>query len=87
MIGILVLTSLAFTLSIIIVIISSSFKDDEKIHEIIKRLPGYNCGACGLSGCEDMAVHILKDKEFYKRCNPLKGEALRNMEEYVKNNL
>ena len=38
-------------------------KEDERIGEVEKRLPGYNCGSCGYAGCRSMAEAIVAGKE------------------------
>ena len=38
-------------------------KEDERIEEVAKRLPNYNCGSCGYAGCKGLAEAIVKGKE------------------------
>ena len=46
-------------------------KEDERIGEVEKRLPGYNCGSCGYAGCRSMAEAIVSGKESnIKKCRP-----------------
>lgn len=71
MIGIIILTSVAFILSIIIVFSSNKI---DFVSKIIELLPQYNCGRCGYSNCEDMAHHILENKENVKKCPFMKEE-------------
>lgn len=71
MIGIIILTGIAFILSLIIVISSNKVDVISKIADL---LPQYNCGRCGYSNCEDMASHILENKETAKKCPFLKEE-------------
>lgn len=86
MIGIVILTITALILGIILVLTDLFInKKDNREEEILKRLPGYNCGACGYGSCSGMAKEILKDLESYKKCRPLRGEKLKEMEEYLKN--
>ena len=80
MIGILIITGFALIVSIILVIFN---KQENKAEEYLKRLPGYNCGACGFGGCKGMSEAMLEDVNNYKRCRPLRGEALKEMEEYI----
>ena len=50
-------------------------KEDERIEEVAKRLPNYNCGSCGYAGCKAMAEAILKGKEEnLRKCKPGKEE-------------
>lgn len=85
MIGIVILTSVALLLGIMLVLTDLFInKKDTKEEEILNRLPGYNCGACGYGSCSGMAKKILEDIECYKKCRPLRGEKLKEMEEYIK---
>ena len=46
-------------------------KEDERIGEVEKKLPGYNCGSCGYAGCRSMAEAIVAGKEpNIKKCRP-----------------
>ena len=38
-------------------------KEDERIEEVAKRLPNYNCGSCGYAGCKALAEAIIAGKE------------------------
>ena len=86
MIGIVILTLLALVLSVILVTIEQKLNKKEKGEEqFSKLLPGYNCGACGFGSCDGMAKAMMKDIDNYKKCKPLRGELLKEMEEYIKN--
>ena len=51
-------------------------KEDERIEEVAKRLPNYNCGACGYAGCKGLAEAIVTGKETnIRRCKPGKEDA------------
>ena len=51
-------------------------KEDERIDEVAKRLPNYNCGSCGYAGCKSLAVAIIAGKEDnLKKCRPGKEDA------------
>lgn len=82
MIGILLLTVLACIIGIILSLIDK--KEESKKEEYLKRLPGFNCGSCGFGSCEGMAEAMCKSVENYKKCKPLRGEKLSEMEEYIK---
>ena len=46
-------------------------KEDERIEEVAKRLPNYNCGSCGYAGCKALAEAIVTGKEEnLKKCKP-----------------
>ena len=50
-------------------------KEDERIEEVAKRLPNYNCGSCGYAGCKAMAEAIVAGKEEnLKKCKPGKDD-------------
>ncbi len=82
MIGILIVTLLAFFLSLIIVILDSKLQN-KKEGKFLELLPGYNCGACGFGSCSGMAKKMCEDINAYKKCKPLKGQNLENMEDYI----
>lgn len=82
MIGILIMTILSLVLGIILVILESLL--ESKHEDILTRLPGYNCGACGYGGCEDLAEAISKDPKLYTKCKVLRGEKLEEMQKYLK---
>ncbi|MBE6144027.1 MAG: hypothetical protein E7169_00415 [Firmicutes bacterium] len=78
MIGILILTITAFILSIILVLSIEESKLDDK--EILKNLPGLNCGTCGFGSCKGMVEAIKENKDNYLKCRPLRGEKKENLE-------
>ncbi len=80
MIGILIMTLLAFLLSLLLVIIYD--KTDKQ--DYLKYLPGYNCGVCGFGSCRGMSDAMNQDLMCYKKCKLLKGENLEKMEQMVK---
>ena len=82
--GILILTLTAFISSVILVVINSLInKENKEEKEIESLLPGLNCGGCGFGSCYGMACQILKNKEAYKNCRPLRGEKKEKLEEYL----
>ena len=51
-------------------------KEDERIEEVAKRLPNYNCGSCGYAGCKSLAEAIISGKEDnLRKCRPGKEDA------------
>lgn len=51
-------------------------KEDKRVEEVEKLLPGYNCGACGNAGCHEMAEKLVKGEiSDIKICRPGKKEA------------
>ena len=50
-------------------------KEDERIEEVAKKLPNYNCGSCGYAGCKSLAEAIISGKEEnLRKCKPGKEE-------------
>ena len=50
-------------------------KEDERIEEVAKRLPNYNCGSCGYAGCKDLAEAVVKgEEENLRKCKPGKED-------------
>ena len=50
-------------------------KEVERIVEVAKRLPNYNCGSCGYDGCKGLAEAIVTGKEDnLKKCKPGKED-------------
>lgn len=43
---------------------------DERLELLTNILPGYNCGACGFSGCSGMAQALLEGKAPVDGCSP-----------------
>ena len=51
-------------------------KEDERIEEVAKKLPNYNCGSCGYAGCRSLAEAIIKgEEENLRKCKPGKEDA------------
>lgn len=85
MIGVLVLTLLAFLLSLILVSVEQKLsRKDKKQKQFLNLLPGYNCGTCGFGSCEGMSFAMLDNIDNYKKCKLLNGDALKQIEDYVK---
>lgn len=50
-------------------------KEDERIEEVAKMLPNYNCGSCGFAGCKALAEAIVKgEEEKLGKCKPGKPD-------------
>ncbi len=76
MIGIIIITITSLILGIILVSI-----DNED--EILKHLPGLNCGVCGFGSCKGMKDAINKDKNNYLKCKPLRGKKKEELEKIL----
>lgn len=87
MIGIFIATITAFILSIILVNVDELINNKNKLEQQFEELlPGYNCGVCGFGNCAGMAKAMEEDVYNYKKCKPLRGEKLREMEQFIKMN-
>lgn len=75
MIGVIYFTLITFLLSILIVVLNNLlFNGNNKEEEIVKLLPGYNCGACGFGSCSGMAKELLKNKNNISKCKIVKNK-------------
>ena len=84
MIGIIITTVLAIVLGLILVLVDAKLNTMSNTQkEILDHLPGYNCGVCGFGSCEGMSEAMLKDLDNYKKCKPMKGDTLIEMEKLV----
>lgn len=79
MIGVIYFTIIACVLSIVITILNNYLFKNNKEDEILKMLPGYNCGACGFGSCSGMMHALMKDKNAINKCRICK-----NKEEIIK---
>lgn len=68
--SIIILGGIGLVSGIILYYVSQKFyvKEDTRIAEVEKILPGVNCGACGKAGCHDFSVACCKaDSESFKQ--------------------
>lgn len=79
MIGVIYFTIIACVLSIVITVLNNYLFKNNKEDEILKMLPGYNCGACGFGSCSGMMHALMKDKDAINKCSVCK-----NKEEIIK---
>ena len=77
---VLIMGLIALILGIILVLVDSKLNKESKY---LKFLPGYNCGTCGYAGCSGMADAMESDIDAYKKCRLLKGEKLKELEDYI----
>ena len=73
----LILGGLGIVFGIGLVLFGHKFrvKEDARVKEVEKKLPNYNCGACGHPGCHEMAKAIVEGKEKQiAKCKPGKQE-------------
>ncbi len=70
--GIVLLTVMGFVAGVGLGIAAKKFevKEDPRVAEIAKVLPGANCGLCGYPGCEAYAKAIVYKGEAMGKCVP-----------------
>ncbi len=87
--ALLILAGLSLLLGILVTIFSKILyvKENTRVEEITKMLPGYNCGACGYPGCSGMAEALVNKKEATPdKCKPSKKENKEKIMNYLKEN-
>ena len=86
LLAVLVLAGLGIVFGILIAVLSKVLyvKVDNRIEEVSKMLPGYNCGGCGKSGCAAMATAIVEEGYAPEYCKPSKKEQIEAIKEYLK---
>ena len=58
---------------------------DKREEEVVSKLPGYNCGACGFPGCSGLA-HALVNKEVTNfPCKIASADKKAEIIDYIKN--
>ena len=84
--AVLVLAGLGIIFGILIAVLSKVLyvKVDNRIEEVAKMLPGYNCGGCGKSGCNAMATAIVEEGYDPGYCKPGKKEQIDAIKEFLK---
>lgn len=85
--ALLILAGLSLILGILVTIFSKVLyvKEDTRIEEVTKMLPGYNCGACGYPGSSGMADALVNKKEpSPDKCKPSKKENKDKIVAYLK---
>ena len=74
-------------LGFLLSIASKKFKveEDPRLEVVTNLLPGYNCGACGESGCAGLADSLINKKTDVILCKPIKEENRVKIIEYLAN--
>jgi len=70
--GVILLTAMGFAAGIGLGIAAKKFevKEDSRVTELVKVLPGANCGLCGYPGCEAYAKAVVYKGEAIGKCVP-----------------
>lgn len=74
-------------LGLLLSIASKKFKveEDPRLQVVTDLLPGYNCGACGESGCAGLANSLINKNTDVILCKPIKEENRLKIIEYLAN--
>ena len=74
-------------LGFLLSIASNKFKveEDPRLEVVTNLLPGYNCGACGESGCAGLANSLISKKTDVIMCKPIKEDKRLEIIEYLAN--
>ncbi len=77
LIPILTLTGLGLLFGLVLTLASKKFavSYDPRIKQVMDKLPGTNCGACGMAGCSRFAEAVVKEKVTLENCKVCSEEA------------
>ena len=87
-----ILIAVAITLAIsaalgLLLAVASKYlavKEDPRVGEVLKLLPGANCGGCGFPGCSGFATALVEGKaKAVSQCSPSKPEAREKIKTYL----
>lgn len=84
--AVIIVLAIGIVLGILLALANKYLKVEEDPHkeDILKMLPGANCGACGFPGCSGLADAMAK-KECSKAeaCKVIRGEAKDKLQSYL----
>lgn len=83
-----VVLAIAAVLGLLLAVASKylAVKEDPRVGEVTKLLPGANCGGCGFPGCSGMADSIVNGgNKKLSACRPCKPENKEKIKEYLAN--
>jgi len=74
-------------LGLVLAIASKKFyvEEDPRVEQVSKLLPGYNCGACGHSGCAGLATALVSGETDVILCKPIKQDKKEEIINYMSN--
>ena len=72
-------------LGLLLSIASKKFKveEDPRLEKVTNLLPGYNCGACGQSGCAGLANALITKETDVILCKPIKQDKKDEIVKYL----
>ena len=72
-------------LGLLLSIASKKFKveEDPRLQVVTNLLPGYNCGACGQTGCAGLANALITKETDIILCKPIKVEKKEEIVKYL----
>lgn len=81
----LVMLGVGGVLGLLLAIASSKFKveEDPRLETVTNLLPGYNCGACGQTGCAGLANALITKETDLIICKPIKPEKRAEIIKYL----
>lgn len=83
-----VVLAIAAALGLLLAVASKylAVKEDPRVAEVTRMLPGANCGGCGYPGCSGMAESIVNGgNKKLSACRPCKPENKEKIKEYLAN--
>lgn len=81
----LILAGIGVVFGVLIAVFNKYFyvEEDNRIEELTKLLPGYNCGSCGFPGCKGLAEAIVNNNDDLTKCKPLSSDQKIKAHEYI----
>ena len=72
----LIMLAVGGVLGLLLSIASEKFKveEDPRLEVVTNLLPGYNCGACGQTGCAGLANALITKETDVIICKPIKAD-------------
>lgn len=72
----LIMLAVGGILGLLLSIASDKFKveEDPRLETVTNLLPGYNCGACGQTGCAGLANALITKETDVIMCKPIKAD-------------
>lgn len=83
--GVLIFVAISFIIAVSLTYVSYILNNrvSKNFSKIRDMLPGYNCGACGFVGCDQMAENLIDNKDLLIKCKPIKKEDYSKLMSYL----